>query len=179
MENHRVAARVFGKRELAHGGGALVLVGGEQIVQSFVANPGVSHRTIREVFGVCKPIQTYVGAALFSIKDPMLDKAQRLGNEFGATTGRARQCRWMALNDLKNTITVNGITTLYVNKCDVFEEIGFKIALAYTPMSREHAGEPIGLREFETFEQWKAFLIAELAPLIPEERIHFTFTKRS
>lgn len=42
-----------------------------------------------------------------------------MGNEFGATTGRARRCGWLDLVALKYAITVNGVTELNMMKADV------------------------------------------------------------
>jgi len=48
----------------------------------------------------------------------------RVGNEFGATTGRARRCGWLDLVALKYAVQVNGITQLIMMKGDVLS--GFK-----------------------------------------------------
>jgi len=42
----------------------------------------------------------------------------KIGEEFGATTGRKRQCNWMNLNTLIKSIRVNGVNKLIINKCD-------------------------------------------------------------
>ena len=43
----------------------------------------------------------------------------RVGNEFGATTGRPRRCGWLDLVALKYAVRVNGVTQLMMMKGDV------------------------------------------------------------
>ena len=47
----------------------------------------------------------------------------KIGNEFGATTGRSRRCGWLDLVILKHSITVNGVTELIMMKGDVLSGI--------------------------------------------------------
>ena len=49
---------------------------------------------------------------------------QQIGEEFGATTGRKRQCNWMDLDGLKKAVRMNGVTDLVFNKMDVLREVG-------------------------------------------------------
>ena len=55
---------------------------------------GVPPQAIRNVWGVAKIYETYVGAKSFQPKDAVFDTIQQVGEEFGATTGRKRQCNW-------------------------------------------------------------------------------------
>ena len=48
----------------------------------------------------------------------------RVGNEFGATTGRSRRCGWLDLVALRYACQVNGVTQLMMMKADVLS--GFK-----------------------------------------------------
>ena len=48
----------------------------------------------------------------------------KVGNEFGATTGRPRRCGWLDLVALKYAVQVNGVTQLMMMKGDVLS--GFK-----------------------------------------------------
>ena len=61
----------------------------------------------------------------FQPKDIQLDKLQKLGNEFGATTQRKRQCDWLNLNLLLKSIHINGVTDLIINKCDIIESLNY------------------------------------------------------
>ena len=85
---------------------------------------GVPPQSIREVWGVAKMYETYVGAKKFEGSDPIFNDIREAGEEFGATTGRPRQCNWMDWNLLKKAININGVTNLVINKVDVLEEVG-------------------------------------------------------
>ena len=49
---------------------------------------------------------------------------QKQGQEFGATTGRKRQCNWLHPTMLKRAMDMNGVTHLIVNKMDVMADVG-------------------------------------------------------
>src|SRR5690606_7486858 len=51
-------------------------------------------------------------------------KMAKIGNEFGAVTGRPRRCGWLDLVALKYAVQVNGVTQLMMMKGDVLS--GFK-----------------------------------------------------
>jgi adenylosuccinate synthase len=85
---------------------------------------GVPPQAIRNVWGVAKIYETYVGAKDFQPEDPIFGTIQTLGEEFGATTGRKRQCNWMDLKALMKAVKINGVTDLVFNKMDVLEEVG-------------------------------------------------------
>ena len=74
------------------------------------------------IWGVAKAYETYVGAKQFQpADDPMLDKMQEIGQEFGSTTGRKRQCNYLNLARLRESAFLNQVTHLVINKCDVLE----------------------------------------------------------
>ena len=77
---------------------------------------------VGSVFGVAKPYVTYVGSKSFG--DPELDELRELGQEYGATTGRARQCNWLNVDELLKASNVNGVTHLIFNKMDILEGFG-------------------------------------------------------
>jgi len=90
-----------------------------------VLNSGIPAQAIRRVYGVAKIYETYVGAKSFEPHDQVFwHTIRRLGEEFGATTGRPRQCNWMNWERLQRAIKVNGVTDLIINKIDVLEEYG-------------------------------------------------------
>ena len=59
---------------------------------------GVPPKAIRDVWGVSKAYETYVGAKDFQGLDPELELIRELGDEYGATTGRPRQTNWLDLD---------------------------------------------------------------------------------
>lgn len=95
---------------------------------SGIATTGFNFRNIDRVIGVAKIYNTYVGKMEFQPDDPLLDKLCELGQEFGSTTGRKRQCNWLNLNELEKAAHINGVDSLIINKCDILEQLGvFKL----------------------------------------------------
>ena len=95
---------------------------------------GVSPGNIGEVFGIFKAYTTRVGSGPFPTElfDENGATMGRVGNEFGATTGRPRRCGWLDLVALKYAIRINGVTSLMMMKADVlsgFETV--KVCTAY------------------------------------------------
>ena len=82
---------------------------------------GVPPKCIRDVWGVAKVYETYVGKKVFEGLDSIFPKIRKLGEEFGATTGRPRQINWMDFNNLQMAIDVNGVNKLIFNKMDVLD----------------------------------------------------------
>ncbi|APY12085.1 adenylosuccinate synthase [Seonamhaeicola sp. S2-3] len=87
---------------------------------------GVAPNQIGEVFGIFKAYTTRVGSGPFpsELFDEDGETMGRVGNEFGATTGRRRRCGWLDLVALKYACQVNGVTQLNMMKGDVLS--GFK-----------------------------------------------------
>jgi len=85
---------------------------------------GIPPQAVRRVYGVTKAYDTYVGAKKFHGEGRIFDLIQQAGAEYGATTGRARQCNWLNLKDLKKAMDVNGVTDLIINKVDILREVG-------------------------------------------------------
>ncbi len=87
---------------------------------------GISPGKIKDVYGIFKAYTTRVGSGPFPTElfDENGDKMSKIGNEFGATTGRARRCGWIDLVALKYSIQINGVTKLMMMKSDVLS--GFK-----------------------------------------------------
>jgi len=96
---------------------------------------GVSHKMIRNVYGVFKAYMTRVGNGPFvtEIKGKIGEKIREIGKEYGATTGRPRRCGWLDIPALRYACLINGVTELIMTKADVlndFEEV--KICIGYT-----------------------------------------------
>ena len=87
---------------------------------------GVSPSRIGEVLGIFKAYTTRVGSGPFptELHDAIGETMGRVGNEFGATTGRPRRCGWLDLVALKYAVQINGVTQLMMMKGDVLS--GFK-----------------------------------------------------
>ena len=93
---------------------------------------GVSPNSINDVFGIFKAYTTRVGSGPFPTElfDNYGEKMSKVGNEFGATTGRPRRCGWLDLVALKYACRINGVTKLMMMKTDVLS--GFDKVLVCT-----------------------------------------------
>tara|TARA_R110000868_G_scaffold2277_2_gene16983 strand:- start:12571 stop:13842 length:1272 start_codon:yes stop_codon:yes gene_type:complete len=95
---------------------------------------GVAPNKIGKVLGIFKAYTTRVGSGPFPTELFDEDGATmgRVGNEFGATTGRPRRCGWLDLVALKYAVEINGVTELMMMKADVlsgFEKL--KVCTSY------------------------------------------------
>jgi len=85
---------------------------------------GVPPQAVNKIWGVAKAYETYVGAKSFQPDDEIFNDMRDLGEEYGATTGRPRQCNWMNWNLIDKAININGVTDLVFNKMDILTELG-------------------------------------------------------
>ena len=95
---------------------------------------GVAPQKIKDVLGVTKAYCTRVGGGPFptELNDSVGEELRKIGNEFGATTGRPRRCGWIDLVALKFACMINGVTKIVMTKADVldaFEEL--QVCTAY------------------------------------------------
>lgn len=93
------------------------------IVPSALAN-GLPYSSVRDVWGVAKVYETYVGLKEFEPKNPIFERIREVGEEYGATTKRPRQCNWLDLNLLEKAIKINGVTHVVFSKVDVLRAVG-------------------------------------------------------
>jgi len=125
---------------------------------------GVAPQKIREVIGVSKAYCTRVGGGPFptELEDEIGEKLRKIGNEFGATTGRPRRCGWMDLVALQYACMLNGVTQLVITKADVldaFEELS--ICTSYKINGKETSEIPFQMNnapiepQYKTFAGWK------------------------
>ena len=93
---------------------------------------GIAPNAIGDVFGIFKAYTTRVGSGPFPTElfDEYGAQMSKVGNEFGATTGRPRRCGWLDLVALKYACKINGVTKLMMMKTDVLT--GFDKVLVCT-----------------------------------------------
>jgi adenylosuccinate synthase len=84
---------------------------------------GIPPQSIRKVIGVAKAYDTYVGAKKFEPDLQILRDIRKIGQEFGATTGRPRQVNFLDITKLIKAIRINGATDLIINKVDILEQL--------------------------------------------------------
>ena len=110
---------------------------------------GIAPNNINDVFGIFKAYCTRVGSGPFPTElfDQIGDQIGKVGNEFGATTGRKRRCGWIDLPALKYAININGVTQLMMMKADVLSNLKtIKICTHY-----KHNNEVIDYLPFDTY----------------------------
>lgn len=128
--NQQLAA---GKRVLAEGAqgsmldidfGTFPFVTSSNTVSAGVCSGlGVAPQKIRDVIGVTKAYCTRVGGGPFptELDNATGEELRKIGNEFGATTGRPRRCGWIDLVALRFACMINGVTKLVMTKADVLD----------------------------------------------------------
>jgi adenylosuccinate synthase len=95
---------------------------------------GVAPQQIRDVIGVSKAYCTRVGSGPFptELEDATGEELRKVGNEFGATTGRPRRCGWIDGVALKFACMINGVTKIVMTKADVLDAFAeLKVCTAY------------------------------------------------
>ena len=123
---------------------------------------GIAPNKIGEVYGIFKAYCTRVGSGPFpsELFDETGARIAKIGNEFGATTGRPRRCGWIDIPALKYAININGVTQLIMMKADVLSGLKkikacthYKTKdeiLDYLPFENNNQLTPI----YKEFEGW-------------------------
>ena len=128
---------------------------------------GFDYRAIGDVWGVAKIYETYVGAKDFEPKRKIFEKIREIGCEYGATTGRPRQCNYFNIDTFKKASTISGVTHVVISKMDVLRELNeWKI------ISNKK------VIDLKTEKAMKYYIVKELAQLnIKKKDIHFSEKK--
>ena len=95
---------------------------------------GIGPTAIDQVVGVVKAYTTRVGNGPFptELECELGDKLRKIGNEYGATTGRNRRCGWFDAPVVRKAALVNGLTHLAITKLDVLDSFdSIKVCTAY------------------------------------------------
>jgi adenylosuccinate synthase len=121
---------------------------------------GIAPNKIKDVYGIFKAYTTRVGSGPFPTElfDADGAKMAKVGNEFGATTGRPRRCGWLDLVALKYAVQVNGVTELIMMKADVLS--GFKtlkVCTAYNYKGKEISHFPFNIEPENVTPIYKSF----------------------
>jgi adenylosuccinate synthase len=125
---------------------------------------GIAPNKIGDVFGIFKAYTTRVGSGPFPTElfDEVGETMGKVGQEFGATTGRSRRCGWLDLVALRYACQINGVTQLIMMKADVLS--GFKtlkICTAYNYKGKEIKFLPYNVESenvtpiYSDFSGWK------------------------
>jgi adenylosuccinate synthase len=82
---------------------------------------GIGPTAVDKVMGISKAYTTRVGGGPFptELNDETGERLRKVGDEFGATTGRPRRCGWLDGVVLRYAVRVNGLWGLSLTKLDV------------------------------------------------------------
>lgn len=121
---------------------------------------GIAPRHIRDVIGVTKAYCTRVGSGPFptELENETGEELRKVGNEFGATTGRPRRCGWIDLVALNFACMINGVTRIVMTKADVldaFKEL--QVCTAYQVGGKETTEIPFQMDKQKPVPVYKAF----------------------
>ena len=122
---------------------------------------GIAPNKIGDVFGIFKAYCTRVGSGPFPTElfDEVGEFIGKVGNEFGATTGRKRRCGWLDIPALKYAIAINGVTKLMMMKADVLSNLeNIQVCTHY-----KYNGELIDYLPFDASEDTIKPIYKELA----------------
>ena len=125
---------------------------------------GIPPNKIKKVIGIFKAYCTRVGSGPFTTEllDDIGKEIQKIGHEFGSTTGRSRRCGWLDLPALKYATMINGITELVITKVDVLSHLEkIKICTHYEYFGKKISHLPYDLNPkgikpiYREFKGWK------------------------
>lgn len=127
---------------------------------------GVGPTFIDHVSGIAKAYTTRVGEGPFpTLMEPEIEeKCRQVGREFGATTGRRRDCGWFDAPLVRHAGRVNGLGSLIITKLDVLDDFDeIKICTGYRFNGEVIDYFPASLKElqscepvYETLPGWKS-----------------------
>ena len=122
---------------------------------------GIAPQQIRDVIGITKAYCTRVGSGPFptELENETGEELRKVGNEFGATTGRPRRCGWIDLVALNFACMINGVTKIVMTKADVldtFKEL--EVCTAYKLNGKESREIPFRMDRLKPEPLYKAFI---------------------
>jgi adenylosuccinate synthase len=127
---------------------------------------GIAPKELDSVIGVVKAYTTRVGNGPLptELEEPLASEIRRLGNEFGATTGRPRRCGWFDGVVVRYAARVNGLTDLAVTKLDVLDTLdriglctGYEVdGEVYEEFPGDLSVLDRAVPRYEWFEGWKS-----------------------
>ena len=127
---------------------------------------GVAPSRIGKVYGIFKAYCTRVGSGPFPTElfDETGEKLRRVGQEYGAVTGRPRRCGWLDLVALRYTVMLNGVTDLIMMKSDCLDDFdAIQVCTSYKVDGKETDQVPFDIAVpiepvYTRFEGWKTDL---------------------
>jgi adenylosuccinate synthase len=121
---------------------------------------GIAPRHIREVIGITKAYCTRVGSGPFptELENEVGEELRKIGNEFGATTGRPRRCGWIDLVALRYACMINGVTKIVMTKADVLDSFAeLSVCTAYNVEGVTTTQVPYQMERTKALPVWQQF----------------------
>jgi adenylosuccinate synthase len=111
---------------------------------------GVGPKAIHRLIGVAKAYTTRVGSGPMPTENEFLsDKLHALGREFGATTGRPRNCGWLDTVLLRYSAVVNGLDELAITNLDGLDDMAtIPVCVAYEIDGQRHEYPPVRVQDW-------------------------------
>jgi adenylosuccinate synthase len=126
-------------------------------------NNGFNHKQVNKVIGVSKCYSTYVGNKNFTYDHEDFEKFREIGDEYGATTGRARQINWLNIHETAKGCLANGVDKLIINKMDVYRQTGAK--WKFVDVHKTH--------ELDSEEDFKVLFTTVINDIVPNLELEF------
>ena len=145
---------------------------------------GLGPRNFDYVLGIVKAYTTRVGAGPFPTElfDETGEFLQRVGQEFGAVTGRRRRCGWFDAVALRRSVIHSSISGLCMTKLDVLDGLdSIRLCVGYRANGVTLQEPPLLVDafadvepEYEEMPGWKGstFGVTREADLPPEARAY-------
>ncbi len=121
---------------------------------------GIAPQHIRDVIGITKAYCTRVGSGPFptELENETGEELRKIGNEFGATTGRPRRCGWIDLVALNFACMINGVTKIVMTKADVLDSFKeLEVCTDYQLKGKLSREIPFQMDRMKPVPQYKAF----------------------
>ena len=125
---------------------------------------GIPPQAVRKVWGAAKVYETYVGTKQFQPRDDVFKQVARYGEEYGSTTGRARQVNWIDIGLLVRSVRANGVTDIVFSKVDVLQK-----AKRYQLLNPD--------TEFSSLQGMQKFIEAKLKTESPNIQAYWSSSK--
>ena len=126
---------------------------------------GAPPTSINYILGICKAYTTRVGEGPFTTElfGEVGELIRKIGDEYGATTGRPRRCGWFDAVIVKRAVKTNGIKGLCMMKLDVLDTFDkIKICVKYRIGKRSFTQPPMSLDDlfrcepvYEEMDGWE------------------------
>ena len=108
---------------------------------------GLGPTKIDRVIGIIKAYTTRVGYGPFptEFSSELSEEMRKLGQEYGATTGRPRRCGWFDAVIANYAVRLNGLDCFAITKLDVLDTLkDIKICVAYSYKNKRITDFPPG-----------------------------------